>query len=79
MSKNLTEFVGLIDARTASLVFNCISPIASYLSFKQVHFSPYSFSPRKSEYILVFPPERSVYTNFFPRKDQYILIFPPDF
>ena len=37
------------------------------------------FSPRKNEYILVFPPERSVYTHFSPRKDQYILIFPPDF
>ena len=45
------------------------------------HFSPYSFSPRKNEYILVFHPERSVYTHVHPpppppRKDQYILIFP---
>ena len=42
-------------------------------------FPPTHFSPRKNEYILVFPPERSVYTHFSPRKDQYILIFPPDF
>ena len=35
------------------------------------------FSPRKNEYILVFHPERSVYTHVHPpRKDQYILIFP---
>jgi hypothetical protein len=42
-------------------------------------FPPTHFSPRKNEYILVFSPERSVYTHFSPRKDQYILIFPPDF
>ena len=42
-------------------------------------FSLLIFPPGKNEYILVFPPERSVYTHFFPRKDQYILIFPPDF
>ena len=49
------------------------------------------FSPRKSEYILVFPPERSVYTHFSPGKisiyssfplifrgkSEYILKFPP--
>ena len=42
-------------------------------------FPPTHSSPRKNEYILVFPLERSVYTHFSPRKDQYILIFPPDF
>ena len=44
------------------------------------HVFPYSFPPpSKNEYILVFPPERSAYTNFFPWKDQNILISPPDF
>ena len=41
-------------------------------------FPPTHFSPRKNEYILVFSPERAVYTHFSPRKDQYILIFPSD-
>ena len=55
-------------------------------------FPPTHFSPRKNEYILVFPPgkisiysfsppERSVYTHLSPwflgRKSEYILKFPP--
>ena len=39
------------------------------------------FSPRNNEYILVFPPERSVYTHLSPwflgGKSEYILKFPP--
>jgi hypothetical protein len=44
------------------------------------HFPPTHFPPpRKNENLLVFPPERSVYTHFLPWKDQNILIFPPWF
>ena len=39
------------------------------------HFSPYS-SPRTNEYILVFPPERYVYTNFPPGKSVYTHLSP---
>ena len=39
------------------------------------------FPPRKNEYILVFPPERSVYIHLSPwflgGKSEYILKFPP--
>ena len=42
-------------------------------------FPPTHFSGGKNEKILVFPPERSVYTHFPPRKYQYVLIFPPWF
>jgi hypothetical protein len=34
------------------------------------------FSPRKNEYILVFPPERSVYTHFPPGKISIYSSFP---
>ena len=36
-------------------------------------FPPYSVFPRKNEYILRFPPEKWVYTEFSPRKTKYVL------
>jgi hypothetical protein len=39
-------------------------------------FPPTHFSPRKNEYILVFPPERSVYTHFPPGKISIYSSFP---
>jgi hypothetical protein len=64
------------------------------LTVLHTHFSPYSFfppeksvythfPPRKDQYILIFPPERSVhvYTHLSPwflgEKSEYILTFPP--
>ena len=57
LSINHTELVNFIQA--------IVSTGVTY------SFSPYSFPPpppppRKNEYILVFPPERSVYTHLSP-------------
>ena len=61
-----------------SLTFICLLYSISCQFFWIIYFwLPVLHTHFSGEYILVFPPERSVYTHFSPQKDQYILIFPP--